>query len=155
MSLFYFFLSQFGASKSPAVFFTGIRDRRSSSRPASLFVPVIYMVIVGLALACLAAFMGFARTHAIVNISTYWTCCVDVRRPCSLPASWCQFADTPSVVVAKMDADKHNAPAEYKLESFPTILFLKVLCGRQRWLLFCRVCINARRCVLAVAGRRI
>lgn len=34
-----------------------------------------------------------------------------------------------SVVVAKMDADAHTPPAEFELESYPTLLFLKVSYG--------------------------
>ncbi|CAM9287229.1 unnamed protein product, partial [Hapterophycus canaliculatus] len=33
--------------------------------------------------------------------------------------------DMPSVVVAKMNADAHTPPAEFKIESYPTLLFLK------------------------------
>ncbi|CAM9756350.1 unnamed protein product [Scytosiphon promiscuus] len=36
-----------------------------------------------------------------------------------------EVADMPSVVVAKMNADAHTPPAEFKLESYPTLLFLK------------------------------
>lgn len=32
----------------------------------------------------------------------------------------------PSVVLAKMDADAHTPPEDFKFESYPTILFLKV-----------------------------
>ncbi|CAM9235531.1 unnamed protein product [Ectocarpus sp. 6 AP-2014] len=36
-----------------------------------------------------------------------------------------EVSDMPSVVVAKMDADAHTPPAEFEVQSFPTLLFLK------------------------------
>lgn len=49
-----------------------------------------------------------------------------LRRRRLLIFGWYQVSDMPSVVVAKMDADTHEAPEEFKLESYPTLLFLKV-----------------------------
>lgn len=40
-----------------------------------------------------------------------------------------QLLDTPSLVVAKMDAAKHTPPSGFTIESYPTILFVKVRVG--------------------------
>lgn len=43
-----------------------------------------------------------------------------------------QVADTPSIVVAKMDADAHVPPEQFKVQAYPTLMFLKVRQGRWR-----------------------
>lgn len=54
----------------------------------------------------------FTFTFTIIYV--FFCCSVD------------QVAHMSSVVVAKMDADAHTPPEEFQLESYPTLLFLKV-----------------------------